>query len=132
VSAKILVVEDEPENRLLIGMILTTEGYQVIPAVDGADALARLASEPPDLILLDLMMPQMNGFEVLERLRADPTTAPVPVIVLTALAQERDIARAVSSGAQGYVIKPFEPDELLKRIGQALGVRCEASDTKGS
>jgi CheY-like chemotaxis protein len=132
VSAKILVVEDEPENRLLIGMILTTEGYQVIPAVDGADALARLASEPPDLILLDLMMPQMNGFEVLERLRADPTTAPVPVIVLTALAQERDIARAVSSGAQGYVIKPFEPDELLKRIGQALGVRREASDTKGS
>lgn len=131
-SAKILVVEDEPENRLLIGMILTTEGYQVIPAVDGADALARLASEPPDLILLDLMMPQMNGFEVLERLRADPTTAPVPVIVLTALAQERDIARAVSSGAQGYVIKPFEPDELLKRIGQALGVRREASDTKGS
>lgn len=127
-SAKILVVEDEPENRLLIGMILTTEGYQVIPAVDGADALARLASEPPDLILLDLMMPQMNGFEVLERLRADPTTAPVPVIVLTALAQERDIARAVSSGAQGYVIKPFEPDELLKRIGQALGVRREASD----
>jgi len=132
VSAKILVVEDEPENRLLIGMILTTEGYHVIPAVDGADALARLASEPPDLILLDLMMPQMNGFEVLERLRADPTTAPVPVIVLTALAQERDIARAVSSGAQGYVIKPFEPDELLKRIGQALGVRREASDTKGS
>jgi len=119
------VVEDEPENRLLIGMILTTEGYHVIPAVDGADALARLASEPPDLILLDLMMPQMNGFEVLERLRADPTTAPVPVIVLTALAQERDIARAVSSGAQGYVIKPFEPDELLKRIGQALDVRRE-------
>jgi CheY-like chemotaxis protein len=122
-SAKILVVEDEPENRLLIGMILTTEGYQVIPAVDGADALARLASEPPDLILLDLMMPQMNGFEVLERLRADPMTAPVPVIVLTALAQERDIARAVSSGAQGYVIKPFEPDELLKRIRQAIGDR---------
>jgi two-component system sensor histidine kinase/response regulator len=116
VSAKILVVEDEAENRLLIGMILSTEGYQVIPAVDGADALARLEREPPDLILLDLMMPQMNGFEVLERLRADPATAPIPVIVLTALAQERDIERAVASGAQGYVIKPFEPDELLKRI----------------
>ncbi len=119
-SSKILVVEDEPENRLLIGMILTTEGYQVIPAVDGADALARLAGDRPDLILLDLMMPQMNGFEVLERLRADPATAPVPVIVLTALAQERDIAHAVSCGAQGYVIKPFEPDELLKRIKQTL------------
>jgi CheY-like chemotaxis protein len=121
VSAKILVVEDEPENRLLIGMILSAEGYQVIPAVDGADALARMASEPPDLILLDLMMPQMNGFEVLERLRAHPATAPVPVIVLTALAQERDIERAVASGAQGYVIKPFEPDELLNRIEQMLG-----------
>jgi CheY-like chemotaxis protein len=121
VSAKILVVEDEPENRLLIGMVLTTEGYQVIPAVDGADALARMAQELPDLILLDLMMPQMNGFEVLERLRADPATASVPVIVLTALAQERDIERAVSSGAQGYVIKPFEPDELLKHISQAIG-----------
>jgi CheY-like chemotaxis protein len=121
VSAKILVVEDEPENRLLIGMVLTTEGYQVIPAVDGADALARMAQELPDLILLDLMMPQMNGFEVLERLRADPATVSVPVIVLTALAQERDIERAVSSGAQGYVIKPFEPDELLKHISQAIG-----------
>jgi CheY-like chemotaxis protein len=121
VLAKILVVEDEPENRLLIGMVLSTEGYQVIPAVDGADALARMAQELPDLILLDLMMPQMNGFEVLERLRADPATVSVPVIVLTALAQERDIERAVSIGAQGYVIKPFEPDELLKHISQTLG-----------
>jgi CheY-like chemotaxis protein len=122
VSAKILVVEDEPENRLLIGIVLSTEGYQVIPAVDGADALERMAQEPPDLILLDLMMPQMSGVEVLERLRADPATASIPVIVLTALAQERDIEHAVSRGAQGYVIKPFEPDELLKRIEQTLGI----------
>src|SRR5262245_35704595 len=117
---RVLVVEDEPENRLLLNVILGTEGYEVIETEDGASALEAAATQAPDLILLDVMMPEMNGFVVFERLRADPGTRSIPVIMLTALAQRGDVERAVEMGVEGYVTKPFEPAELLQAMEKAL------------
>jgi CheY-like chemotaxis protein len=119
-ARRVLVVEDEPENRLLLGMVLTAEGYEVVETEDGPSALRALAQQLPDVILLDVMMPGMNGYAVFERLREDPRTKPIPVIMLTALAQRADVERAVELGVEGYVTKPFEPSELLHAIEQAL------------
>lgn len=117
---RVLIVEDEPENRLLLNMILDVEGYEVIETEDGPSALAAAAAQAPDLILLDVMMPGMNGFAVFERLRADPGMRRIPVIMLTALAQRTDVERAVEMGVEGYVTKPFEPAELLQAMEKAL------------
>jgi CheY-like chemotaxis protein len=119
-QAKILLVEDEPENQLVIGLILTTEGYNVITADRGDAALKLAAGEKPDLILLDVMMPEINGYEVLERLRSNPETAGIPVVLLTALAQEKDVEKAVEAGVNGFVAKPFEPAELISCVRAAL------------
>jgi CheY-like chemotaxis protein len=117
---RVLVVEDEPENRLLLQVILSTEGYQVVEAEDGRAALEAVERERPDIILLDVMMPGMNGYVVLERLRADPATATIPVIMLTALASGANMQRAVEMGAQGYITKPFEPADLVQAMETAM------------
>ncbi len=117
---RILLVEDEPENRLLLRIILNTEGYVVREAEDGPQAFQALAEEKPDLILLDVMMPGMNGWAVYERLKADVETRAIPVIMLTALAQRTDVERAVNLGVEGYVTKPFEPADLLHLMEKAL------------
>lgn len=119
-QAKILLVEDEPENQLVIGLILTTEGYNVITADRGDTAIKLATAEKPDLILLDVMMPEINGYEVLEHLRSNPETAGIPVVLLTALAQEKDVERAVEAGVNGFVAKPFEPAELISCVRAAL------------
>jgi CheY-like chemotaxis protein len=129
-QAKILLVEDEPENQLVIGLILTTEGYNVITADRGDAALKLAAVEKPDLILLDVMMPEINGYEVLERLRSNPETAGIPVVLLTALAQEKDVEKAVEAGVNGFVAKPFEPAELISCVRAALSHSHQA--IKGS
>jgi CheY-like chemotaxis protein len=120
---RVLVVEDEPENRLLLGVVLTSEGYEVVEAEDGPAALAAARQHPPDLVLLDVMMPEMNGYAVLEALRADTSTRSIPVIMLTALAQRGDVERAVEMGVAGYVTKPFEPEDLLQAMEKALASR---------
>src|SRR5690348_7655515 len=117
---RVLVVEDEPENRLLLGVVLTSEGYEVVEAEDGPAALAAVRERLPDLILLDVMMPGMNGYAVLEALRADAATRSVPVIMLTALPQRGDVERAVEMGVAGYITKPFEPADLLQTMEEAL------------
>lgn len=119
-ARRILVVEDEPENRLLLEVVLTSEGYDVEQVEDGPAALAAVQARRPDLILLDVMMPGMNGYAVLERLQAAPDTRAIPVILLTALAQAGNFERAVEMGAAGYVTKPFEPDDLLSAMEAAL------------
>lgn len=120
-KSRLLLIEDEPENRLFIGLMLRTEGFEVEEAEDGAAALARLEQDPlPDLILLDVMMPGLNGWEVFERLQQDPRTASIPVLMLTALAQRSDVERAVQLGVDGYLTKPFEPVDLLHKIGEIL------------
>ncbi|MCC2670727.1 MAG: phoP 1 [Armatimonadetes bacterium] len=121
---RVLVVEDEPENRLFIGLMLRTEGYEVVEAEDGHAALELLASQPPpELILLDVMMPGLNGWQVFQRLRADARWAKIPVVMLTALAQRSDVERAVQLGVDGYLTKPFEPADLIHTMEETLSRR---------
>ena len=123
VPSRILVVDDTPNNVTLLEDMLTARGYQVATATNGAEALARLAEEAPDLILLDVIMPGLDGFEVSERLRADGATRDIPVIFLTALEGTLDKVRAFSAGAVDYITKPFRSEELLARVRTHLALR---------
>ena len=121
---KILAVDDERHIVRLVEVNLQRAGYQVVTAYDGREALEKVKSENPDLVVLDVMMPYMDGFEVLKNLKADPVTAEIPVIMLTAKAQTADVFRCWQSGVDCYLTKPFNPMELLtfvKRIFDSLG-----------
>jgi DNA-binding response OmpR family regulator len=113
----VLVAEDDEQISFLLQFLLEREGYRVLLARDGREA-QRLIDEiaPPQLVILDVMMPYADGFEVLDRLRAKPDWCGTPVIMLTARSQEKDIARALDAGATDYVVKPFLPEELKARI----------------
>ena len=116
---KILAVDDERHIVRLVQVNLERAGYQVVTAFDGKDALEKVASEQPDLVVLDVMMPYMDGFEVLQNLRKNQSTRDLPVIMLTAKAQDADVFRGWSSGVDCYLTKPFNPMELItfvKRI----------------
>jgi DNA-binding response OmpR family regulator len=119
----ILVVDDEADSRDLLKAILSGAGYRVEQAESGAAALARATASPPDLILLDLILPGMSGFEVCQRLKAHPITGAVPIIVVTARAQVRDKEAALTSGADDFVTKPIWPDDLRARVSAMLKVR---------
>lgn len=118
--AKILVAEDEKQIADMISFKLTNEGHKVIRAQDGDQAIAMAAKELPDLILLDAMMPGLNGFEVLRRLKGDPALRSVPVIMVTAKGHERDVLSGLRGGATDYVVKPFSLKELAARVELAL------------
>ena len=122
-AERVLVVDDEAGNRELLEAILTEDGYRVEQADNGVRALAQATAAPPDLILLDLMMPGMNGFEVCQRLKQDPATASVPVIVVTALAQIKDKEAALTSGADDFLTKPVNTEDLRTRVAAMLKVR---------
>ena len=116
---KILAVDDERHIVRLVEVNLQRAGYEVVTAYDGKEALEKVHAEKPDLVVLDVMMPYMDGFEVLKNLKADPITAEIPVIMLTAKAQDADVFRGWQSGVDCYLTKPFNPMELLafvKRI----------------
>ncbi|AMD00406.1 MULTISPECIES: response regulator transcription factor [Halomonas] len=116
-APRILMIEDEEDIAFLIRFLLERNGYQVSHAADGRQALEALASSPPvGLVLLDIMLPYHDGLEVLERLRGLPAWQDVPVLMLTAKAREADIVRALELGADDFVTKPFQPDELLARM----------------
>lgn len=118
---RILLIEDDPENAEYVELALTVKGYDVT-IVDSAEEALPLAEEAePDLILLDVMLPGMTGFEFLGRLRSRPALRSLPVIVLTALAQQWDFERALKLNVSDYLTKPFEPSELVERIERALG-----------
>ncbi len=122
-ARKILVVDDERHIVRLVQVNLEKVGYQVVTAYDGVEALEQVAKETPDMVILDVMMPRMDGFEVLKKLQADAKTRDIPVIMLTAKAQDADIFRGWSSGVSSYLTKPFNPRELLtfvERIFQSL------------
>jgi DNA-binding NtrC family response regulator len=123
VPSRILVVDDTPNNVALLEDMLTARGYQVATASDGEQALARANAEAPDLVLLDVMMPGPDGFEVCKRLRANGATRDIPVIFLTALDDTFDKVRAFSAGAVDFVTKPFRSEELLARVGTHLALR---------
>ncbi len=122
-AKKILVVDDERHIVRLVEVNLSRAGYEVLTAYDGVEALEVFAREKPDMVVLDVMMPRMDGFEVLKKLQADHSSANVPIIMLTAKAQDADIFRGWSSGVSSYLTKPFNPRELLtfvERIFQSL------------
>lgn len=118
---KILVSEDNPDLRKILMMRLEVNGYDVIEAVDGEQALSKVRSERPDLILLDLMMPKLTGFEVVRMLRFEEEFENLPVIVLSALDQQKEREKAIEAGADAYFIKPFELDLLLIKIRSLTG-----------
>jgi CheY-like chemotaxis protein len=118
--ARVLAVDDDHVIRGLLEINLQLEGHDVVTAVDGRDALDQVAADPPDLILLDLMMPNVNGWEVLQRLKTDDTTRAIPIVVLSARAMEADIRRGYDLGVDVYVTKPFDPIELMDVVRRLL------------
>ena len=117
----VLVADDEEDIRELIVFRLENSGYTVIEAQDGAEALELARSARPDLAVLDVMMPKMDGYELTQRLRADEATSRMPIILLTARTQEADVERGFSAGADDYIRKPFSPQELRARVQAILG-----------
>ena len=117
VAARVLIIEDDPNVAEVVGRYLLREGYEVEIATDGVTGLERALSDPPELVVLDLMLPNLGGLEVCKRLRA---AAPVPVIILTALGEEADRIVGLELGADDYVAKPFSPRELTARVKAVL------------
>jgi CheY-like chemotaxis protein len=113
---KILVVDDEPEFVEMIRMRLESAGYEVLEANDGYDGLAKARGQNPSLILLDVMMPGLDGFRMLQKLRQDPDTNPIPVVMLTAKGESKSILKAQQHGARDYLIKPIESKELMAMV----------------
>lgn len=119
-KARILIADDEPHIRRILQFLLEQEGFEVHMAEDGEEAWKAVASFQPDLVLLDVMMPRMDGFAVLEIVRAGFETARLPVILLTAKGEEQDKVRGLAGGANDYIVKPFNHDELLLRVTNLL------------
>jgi two-component system, OmpR family, phosphate regulon response regulator PhoB len=122
----VLVVDDDPDVCDLVTYKLEQSGFDVRRASDGDAALREVAGKVPDLVLLDIMMPGISGLEVLQRWRADTATAAMPVILLTAKAQENDVERGFELGADDYVVKPFSPRELVRRVTAVISRRQSA------
>jgi len=118
--ARILIAEDEPHIFQLVEFRLQRLGHEIYWARDGEQALELAGAHAPDVIMLDVMMPILDGFQVLKRLKANPETKVMPVIMLTARGQESDIVSGIEGGASGYVVKPFSFPELIARVNAAL------------
>lgn len=119
-KASILIVEDDPEIRELVGFHLGRDGYTVLQASSGEEGLRLAAQSNPDVIVLDVMLPGVDGFEVLRRLKADPALRRVPVILTTAKGEDSDVVTGLELGADDYVTKPFSPKVLIARVRTAL------------
>ncbi len=119
---KILVADDEPHILRVVKDKLANAGFTVLVAVNGEEALQTAMAQRPDLILLDVMMPKMNGFEVCSKLRADPSFAATPILLLTARGQEVDRKMGLEAGASEYITKPFSPRQLLAKVQEKLGL----------
>ena len=118
--ATVLIVDDDPVIQRLLRVNFEMEGYEVIVGVDGIDGLEKARAEHPDIVVLDIMMPRMSGLDVAKALKADPETASIPVVLLSAKAQEADLRAGDESGADDYLTKPFDPFQLLQRVEQLL------------
>lgn len=119
--AKILVAEDERDIRDLITFTLQFAGYQVITANNGEEAVTLTLKEIPDLVLTDVRMPKMTGYEACKLIKADPTTQHIPVVFLSAKGQEAEVQTGLDSGADEYLLKPFAPDQLTRKVAEILG-----------
>jgi adenylate cyclase len=123
-SSKILVVDDTPNNVKLLSDVLAVRGYAVATAASGEEALAKIAAEHPDLVLLDVMMPGLSGYDVCTRVRADPETALLPVVLVTALDPERERIKGIEAGADDFLTKPINQGELFARVRSLLRVKA--------
>lgn len=130
-SFRILIADDDPLLRTLVEHKLSGAGHQVIGVEDGEAAMREIATRRPDLVVLDAMMPVLDGFEVLRRLKSNADTASLPIIMLTALKREQDIVGALELGAADYLVKPFIPDELVARIRRFLPTGTSYEDSSG-
>jgi CheY-like chemotaxis protein len=119
---RVLVVDDDDVIRQLISVNLELEGFEVSTAVDGQDCLEKVKDIRPDVVTLDIMMPRLDGWEAASRLRADPDTADIKVVLLSARAQEADLERGSRIGVDAYLTKPFDPDELIDIVRRLAGL----------
>ncbi len=117
---KILVIEDEPHIIKLVSFILSSKGYEVVGADNGAAGIRKAGEEKPDLIILDVMMPKMDGFETARLIKSNPSTRGIPILMLSSKAQFEDKMKGIDSGAMDYITKPFERQELLDKVKACL------------
>jgi two-component system, cell cycle response regulator DivK len=117
---RILYIEDYPDNRLLIRRVLMAEGYEVIEAADAQEALQKALSHPPDLILMDINLPEVDGYTLTARIRATPKLSHIPVVALTANVMKGDRERVLEAGCDGYIQKPVDIDQLPRQISRYL------------
>ena len=121
--AKILVVDDTPKNVKLLADILTARGYNVVTAASGAEALSQVEAERPDLVLLDVVMPEMSGYEVCRKLRSNPATELLPVVMVTALDPGEERVKGIEAGADDFLTKPINQAELLARVKSLIRIK---------
>lgn len=120
---RVVIADDDPDIRRLVEMTVTNAGCDVTVASDGEEALERVRDSIPDLVILDVLMPRMDGWEVARALKSDPATREVPVMFLTSRGQEHDVLEGFDSGAIDYMVKPFSPRELQVRVRSVLAKR---------
>ncbi len=120
-SKRILIADDEPNIVISLEFLMQNSGYQVATAANGNEALRLIAGFRPDLILLDIMLPQQNGFEVCQRIRDNPAWDGIKVVILTAKGRESEVAKGLALGADAYITKPFATKELLAHVQRLLG-----------
>jgi two-component system cell cycle response regulator DivK len=119
-TKRVLVVEDHEDNRQILRVLLGSAGYQMVEAHDGETALTTAASERPDLILMDIQLPGLDGYEATRRIKADPALSGIPIIAVTSYALSGDEEKARAAGCSAYVTKPYSPLELLKKLREYL------------
>jgi adenylate cyclase len=122
-AQRILVVDDTPANIKLLGDLLRLKGYEVSTATNGEEALASIAKQPPDLVLLDIMMPGLNGYEVCRKIRENPATALLPVVLATSLDPAQERVKGIDAGADDFLAKPVNQPELFARVRSLLRIK---------
>jgi CheY-like chemotaxis protein len=122
---KILLVEDNPVNRRLAGFLLRSQGYQVREATDALEALEMIGSDPPDLIVMDVQLPGMDGLEATKKLKEQPATADIPVVAVTSFAMKGDREKAFAAGCAGYITKPIDKATFVQEIAHHLSNRSQ-------
>jgi len=124
---RVLAIEDHAENRRILGYLLASAGFEMIEAVTGEEGVVAAEREHPDLILMDIQLPGLDGYEATRRIKSNPALRHIPIIVVTSYALSGDDVKAFEAGCDAYITKPFVPRELLAKIRHYLGVRLEDS-----